>query len=143
MVRPVSRLSRGVEQVVEDEDLLREGNFAGAVARGHADLRPGDAPRLAEIGQDEALLGRVDKVLGAGSVLQALGVEGFQFRHGQGDGRLIIIGAGHAASFMVSGSSRPASRTKSGVFHGRPHPPGAVAFSRSSAFLPTPEVTPA
>ena len=115
MVSSGKQVSRGVEQVVEDEDLLREGDFAGAAARGDADLRPGDAPRLAEIGQDEALLGSFDKVLGPGAVLQALGVEGFQFRHGQGKGRLIIIGAGHTASFMVSGSSRPVSRTESGV----------------------------
>jgi hypothetical protein len=92
--------------------ILREGNFPGAAARGDADLRPGDAPDLAEIGQDEALLGRVNKVLGAGAVLQTLAIEGFQFRHGQGEGRLIIVGAGHAASFLVSGASRPARPDK-------------------------------
>ena len=55
------RLSRGVEQVVEDEDLLRQGNFALARRRGDGDLRPGDAPGLAEIGHDEALLAVLDK----------------------------------------------------------------------------------
>ena len=57
-------------------------------------------------------MGLLDKVLGAGSVLQALGIDLLQFRNGQDNGRLIIIGAGHAASFMVSGSSRPGSRGK-------------------------------
>jgi hypothetical protein len=100
-------LSRGVEQVVQNEDLLRQGDFLLTIDRGDADLRPGNAPGLAEIGHQETVVIILDKELGAAAGLQALGVDLLQGRHRQGQGGLIIIDAGHTASFMGNSGVGP------------------------------------